>query len=181
MGKKVTMTNLPGMEFATTRRVTATPITAAEAGEINLPMATKPENKKAVGFHVKEPVGAKVFEYWMDEASFMSSHLRTDKYTIGEAMILLSQGATLRRPFWPPNMFIKFEGESKIGKAGKNQMVRGAQISRVGIHEDPMAKGKFDIVLENWIPSQEDLWAKDYQTVNIDFSNVSQEKVDRKE
>lgn len=147
-------------------------MTAAEAGKANIQLTSTPKNKSEVGFAVKEPIGSKVFEYWMDEDSFLASHLRTDKYTIGEAMVLLSQGATLRRPFWPPNMFIKFEGESKIGMAGKNQMVRGANIARIGVHEDPMSKGKFDVVLEHWVPTQEDLWSKDYQTVNIDFSNL---------
>lgn len=139
---------------------------------MNVQLASVPKNKRELGFLVKEPIGTKVFEYWLSEEAFNGSHLRTDKYTIGEAMILLSQGATLRRPFWPPNMFIKFEGESKLGKAGDNNMVRGAQIAKVGVHEDPVVKGKFDIVLETWVPTQEDLWAKDFQTVNIDFSNI---------
>lgn len=151
-------------------------MTAREAGKAKLKLASVPKSKDAIGFHVMEPVGNIKLEYWMDEATFNNAHIRTDKYTVGELLLLLKGGAVARRMFWPPNVLIRFDDEASVGKAGKNKIIRSAGITKLTLYEDDMNEGQYDIIEERWTPTQDDLWAKDYQTVAINFEDIPHKK-----
>lgn len=162
----------PMLEYAAPRRVTASPMTAKEAGKKGLKLMSKPKKSSDLGFHVIEPIGEKTLEYWLGEELFVANHIKTDRYTINEAIMLLSQGAIVTRTSWPSNRLLRLDPETKMDKAGENQFFRGAQISAISLYEDDRNLGKYDMVVEHWTPTQPDLFAKDYQTVKIEFSNI---------
>jgi hypothetical protein len=176
---------IPMMEYSAPRRVLATPMSWKEAKRKNIRSAV--DKPKGLGFHVKEPVAMIVNEYWMPEALFESGHIRTKMYTIGEMVMLLVKGNRLRRTYSPQNEFLQFVSEAKYDKDLKPTQdkkpfaVGGGYITKVAIYPDPVIKDKHEVVLTPWTPSTDDLFATDWQTVNVDLNNLGGRKDDTRD
>ena len=171
---------LPMREYSSPRRVLATPVMAKEASREKIVLAVKPKSLDDMGFLVRESVGAKTFEYWMPETMFLKTHIMTKQYTIGEALLLLLDGAIIQRTSWSGHEFIRFddsilleEDGSKATTPKKAVALRAAGITRIQIFDDPLNKDKKEIVYSDWNPTQADLFAKDFQVVKIDFTKLN--------
>lgn len=189
--KEKSLTKYPFMEYSTPRRVSATPMGEASADNFSIQNAFPIEHKEGVdhvsreGFWVKDGFGVAMNEYWVPKEVFEPSHIRTNMFTIGELPIMLLNGNILKREFWPNNQFIMYRGsvdldidlkQTEVTKEVPAFAKMEGFISKVTIHSDPLKKDKFDIHLEPWQPSQDDIFAKDFQTVKIDFSNLGSKK-----
>lgn len=189
--KKDQLEKYPTLEYSTPRRVNATPMGELSANNLSIENAfpieakegEKPSNRE--GFWVKEQIGVAKREYWLPKEAFDPFHIRTKQYTVGEVMLMLLQGQILRREYWPQNQFIMFrdsvdlDNELKQIKATKENPAFAKMenfIAKVTIHADPIKKDKFNIHIEPWNCVQNDLFAKDWMTVKIDFNNIEGKK-----
>ncbi len=179
MNKKINMkpgNNFPMMEYFAPRRTAATPMTRKEARELNVLECEQGTNLNELGFLVKEPIGRLVFDYWMPEGLFNSAHIRTNRFTIGEVPIQLHQGIKLRRPNWPPNEWIEWRKEETLKDytEGKPATISGF-IAKVGIYRDPVKENEYDFVVSYWNPTQDDIFAKDFQRLNLNNQPMENE------
>lgn len=181
----------PMMEYSAPRRLRATPMgeNAARKKDIQNAFPIKEENGKPAnnreGFHVIEQTGMAIIEYWMPKSIFDPNHIRTKQYTIGEVMIMILQGQLFRRAAWPMNKFIQYresvdlDNDLKEFVATKENPACAKMesfITMATIHADPLKKGKFDVHVEPWTVTQDDLFAKDFQSFRIDLNNVDGKK-----
>ena len=181
----------PMMEYSAPRRLRATPmgeVTARKNGIQNA-FPIEGENGKPAsnreGFHVKEQTGIAIIEYWMPKTIFDTNHIRTKTYTIGEVMIMILQGQLFRRASWPLNRFIQFRESVDLDnnlreftptKENPACAKMESFISLCTVHSDPIKKGKFEVSIEPWNVTQDDLFAKDFQSFRIDLNNVAGKK-----
>ena len=181
----------PMMENSAPRRHRATPMGEVTARKLSIQNAfpIEEENGQPVsnreGFHVREQTGIAMIEYWMPKIIFDPNHIRTKTYTIGEVMIMILQGQLFRRASWPMNKFIQYresvdlDNDLKEFVATKENPACAKMesfITMATIHADPLKKGKFDVHIEPWVPTQDDLFAKDFQSFRIDLNNVNGKK-----
>ena len=137
------------------------------------------------GFHVIEQTGMAIIEYWMPKTIFDPNHIRTKTYTIGEVMIMILQGQLFRRASWPINRFLQYRESVDLDNDLKEFVPTKENpacakmesfITIATIHADPLKKGKFDVHVEPWVPTQDDLFARDFQSFRIDLNNVAGKK-----
>jgi len=177
----------PLMEYSVPKRILASPMSSQTAIDRKIEQAFSVKDRKSFdGYWVKEPVGELSFEYWMPKDVFDSNHIRTDSFTIGEMVLLLTQGANFTRPSWDGNMFIRFMDSSEINKdflpssKGPTFATLGTYIAKVVILVDPLLPEKPDIVLSPWNPCTDDLFAKDFQVIYVDYDNLFGKKETKK-
>ena len=185
----------PMMEYSAPRRLRATPMgeVAADRNGIKnafpMPVGKSPTKSNREGFHVKEQTGTVITNYWMPKDIFDPNHIRTKQYTIGEIMIMILQGQLFRRASWPMNRFIQYresvdlDNDLKEFTATKENPACAKMesfITMATIHADPLKKGKFDVHIEPWVPTQDDLFARDFQSFRIDLNNVDGKKKKKK-
>ena len=133
---------------------------------------------------VIEPIGSKVFKYWLSEDSFTSSHIRTNRFTIGEIQLLLFEGKALQRSEWPSNMWIQwFPTEEKENFLHGKPVEIPGHIGMVLALADPMNPEEIEFVASRWSPTQDDIFGKDYQIIKIpspeEIKKTNKEQVDR--
>lgn len=168
----------PMMEYVGTRRVKAAPMSRRSAIKRNIPGADIPgTNKREAGFHVKEPLGKDHWvEYWLPENTFLPNHVKTDQYTIGEIAMLLHQGMQVRRPFWPANEWIEFREGEQVKDYNEGDATHMAPfIAKMQVFKDPLGENKSELVISHWIPMPDDLFAKDFQAIKLNFNPVTDE------
>ena len=182
----------PMMEYSAPRRLRATPMGEGTAKLKGIQNAfPHPPQKEGVdityreGFHVIDQTGIAIIEYWMPKTIFDPNHIRTKQYTVGEMMIMIVQGQLFRRASWPMNRFIQFRDSVDLDNDLKEFVATKENpacakmesfITIATIHADPVKKGKFDVHVEPWIVTQDDLFARDFQSFRIDLNNIDGKK-----
>jgi hypothetical protein len=193
--RKEVIDKYPMMEYSAPRRIRATPMgeqTAQKKAIKNafpLPSETKIPATNREGYHVKEQIGLAINEYWMPKSIFDPNHIRTKTYTIGEVAIMIIQGQLFRRASWPLNQFIQFrdsvdlDNDLKEFTATKENPAMARMesfITKVTIHADPIKKDVFHPHIEPWVPTQDDIFASDFQSFRIDMGDLEGKKKETK-
>ena len=174
--------NIPMMEYSSPRRVLATPMGRKEAIDkgIEICFEAKEKDSDDLGFHVKDAIGKAVHEYWVTEDVFQHTHTRTNRYTVAELPYLLLDGAKVTRQEWGNGVWIEFRKEAKIDKHHDGQPLSlPEEIVMVSLLEDPIKKDVMELVAKSWVPTQGDIFAKDYQTITLPtFAEIKKQKIE---
>lgn len=189
--KKEVIDKYPMMEYSSPRRLRATPMgeaTAAKEGILNAfplpnPEASPPSHRE--GYKVIEQIGISIMTYWIPKTVFDPNHIRTKQYTIGEIAVMILQGQLFRRASWPANQFIQFRDsvdldnnlrEFTATKENPAMAKMESFITMCTIHADPIKKNKFDVHIEPWVTTQDDIFASDFQSFRVDMGNLDGKK-----
>ena len=171
----------PMQEFTGPRRVLATPMNRKSAVRKGLSVATK-SDKNEEGFWVKEPIGKDhAVEYWIPNELFNDNHVMTKQYTIGDIPLLLNRGMQVRRPFWPANVWIELRPEKQVEDYNQgDKTVLESFVARMQVHKDPLDQDKSEFSISHWQPTQDDIFAKDFQAIKLNFNPVHDEEENTK-